>query len=211
MGIFSNKVKKQRKKSVFREYAEALITALILALIIRAVAIQAFKIPSGSMKPTLLVGDHILVNKLIYGFKIPFMDKRVLVFRNPKLGDIIVFKYPKDPSKNFIKRVIATEGDVVEIRDKVVYVNNIALDEPYTQHTDSIILPRVVSRDNYGPEHVPRNKIFVLGDNRDNSRDSRYWGFVDISSVAGKTLIKYWSWDNERHWPRFNRIGRLIE
>ena len=199
------------QKSKFREYTEALITALVLALIIRAYVVQAFKIPSGSMIPTLLVGDHILVAKFIYGTKIPFSDKRILVFRKPQRGDIIVFKYPKDPSRDFIKRVIGVGGDVVEERNKVVYVNGKPLNEPYVQHVDNDIRPVGMDvRDNFGPVYVPEGKLFVMGDNRDMSYDSRYWGFVDLKAVKGKAFIIYWSWDSKRHLPRLNRIGKII-
>jgi signal peptidase I len=198
------------KKRLLREYAEAIITALILALVIRTYVIQAFKIPSGSMIPTLLIGDHILVNKFIYGTKIPFTDKRVLVFKNPEKGDIIVFKYPVDPKKDFIKRAIATQGDVIEERDKVVYVNKKALLEPYAHHFDETVRPAGSDpRDNFGPLIVPNGKIFVMGDNRDQSYDSRYWGFVDLKDVMGEALIIYWSWDPDDS-LRLNRIGRLI-
>jgi signal peptidase I len=199
------------KRRIVKEYAEAIITALVLALVIRAYVIQAFKIPSGSMIPTLLIGDHILVNKFIYGTEIPFTDKRVLVFKKPERGDIIVFKYPENPKKDFIKRVIGTGGDVIEERNKTVYVNRKALIEPYAQHTDSSIrLGEIDPRDNFGPLVVPKNKFFVMGDNRDQSYDSRYWGFVDLNEVMGKALIIYWSW-NPDDWVRFNRIGRLIK
>jgi signal peptidase I len=199
------------KKRIVKEYAEAIITALVLALIIRAYVIQAFKIPSGSMIPTLLIGDHILVSKFIYGTVIPFSDRRVLVFKKPERGDIIVFKYPENLKKDFIKRVIGTEGDVIEERNKTVYVNKKALIEPYVQHSDSIIRPGGNDpRDNFGPLVVPKNKFFVMGDNRDQSYDSRYWGFVDFKEIMGKALIIYWSW-NPDDWVRFNRIGRLIK
>jgi signal peptidase I len=201
----------KNKKRLLREYTEAIITALILALLIRAYVIQAFKIPSGSMVPTLLIGDHILVNKFIYGTKIPFSDKRVLIFKKPEKGDIIVFKYPEDPKKDFIKRIIATENDVIEEKDKIVYVNNKALLEPYIQHSDSSIrLSRNDPRDNFGPLVVPKEKVFVMGDNRDQSYDSRYWGFVDLKDLKGEALIIYWSWD-PNDWVRFSRIGRLIK
>jgi len=201
----------KRKKGIVREYAEAIITALLLALIIRAYVVQAFKIPSGSMIPTLLVGDHILVTKFIYGTKIPFTDKKILVFREPRRNDVIVFKYPKDPDRDFIKRVIGVEGDVVEERNKVVYVNGKPLNEPYIQHTDNDIRSIGMDvRDNFGPIYVPKGKLFVMGDNRDQSFDSRYWGFVDVSAVKGKAFIIYWSWDSNRHLPRLNRIGRLV-
>ena len=200
----------KNKKRLLKEYAEAIITALILALVIRAYVIQAFKIPSGSMIPTLLIGDHILVNKFIYGTKIPFTDRQVLIFKKPGREDIIVFKYPENPKKDFIKRVIATEGDVIEERDKTVYVNGKAVTEPYTQHSDSSIRSGNDPRDNFGPLTVPKGKVFVMGDNRDQSYDSRYWGFVDLKEIKGKALIIYWSWDPD-NWSRFNRIGRLIK
>jgi len=200
----------KNKKRLLREYTEAIITALILALVIRAYVVQAFKIPSGSMLPTLLVGDHILVNKFIYGTKIPFSDRRVLIFKKPERGDIIVFKYPENPKKDFIKRVIATEGDAIEERDKTVYVNGKTGKEPYSQHSDKDIRPGGNDpRDNFGPITIPEGKVFVMGDNRDQSYDSRYWGFVDLKEIKGKALIIYWSWDTEK-WVRFNRIGRLI-
>ncbi len=214
--------KKRDKKHVVREYIEAIITALIIALIIRAFVVQAFKIPSGSMIETLLVGDHLLVNKFIYGTHLPFTNKKIFVFRNPDRGDIIVFKYPKDPSRDFIKRIIAKEGDAVEIKDKVVHVNGMSLNEPYVQHVDHSIRKnswfRLQScdlekcgRDNCGPIKVPKDKLFVMGDNRDSSLDSRCWGFVDLKDIKGKALIIDWSWDKEKHWPRFKRTGRLIE
>ena len=199
------------KKRLIREYIEAILIALLLALFIRAYIIQAFKIPSGSMIPTLLVGDHILVNKFIYGTNVPFSDKHFLVLKRPGKGDIIVFKYPEDPKKDFIKRVIATEGDLLESKDKVIYVNGKTVMEPFTYHSDRNIRPRGNDvRDNFGPLVVPPNKIFAMGDNRDQSYDSRYWGFVDAKDVKGKALIIYWSWD-PKNWLRFNRIGRLVK
>ncbi|MCL4474825.1 MAG: signal peptidase I [Nitrospirae bacterium] len=203
---------KKTKKQILWEYTKAVITALILALFIRAYFIQAFKIPSGSMIPTLQIGDHILVNKFIYGTKIPFSDNRVLVFRKPRRGDIIVFKYPEDPSRDFIKRVIAVEGDVIESRNKVIYVNGNPVNEPYTQHTDTTLKPRGIEpRDNFGPYIVPKEKLFMMGDNRDQSYDSRYWGYVDMKEIRGEALIIYWSWDGKKHWPRLERIGRLVK
>lgn len=199
------------KKKIIWEYAKAIITALILAMLIRTYIIQAFKIPSGSMIPTLLVGDHILVNKFLYGTKIPFSGKRAFMFKKPERGDIIVFKYPENPSKDFIKRVVAIEGDVIESKNKMVHVNGNKVNEPYAQHTDSSMRPMGIEpRDNFGPVIVPKNKYFVMGDNRDQSYDSRYWGYVDIKDVKGKALILYWSWDSEKSWVRFGRIGSLI-
>ncbi|KAF0145774.1 MAG: signal peptidase I [Nitrospirae bacterium] len=200
------------KKRLLWEYTEAIITALILALLIRAYIIQAFKIPSGSMIPTLVIGDHILVNKFLYGTKIPFSETMVLEFTKPEKGDIIVFKYPEDPSRDFIKRVVAVEGDVVESKNKAIYVNGKQTSEPYTQHTDNSIRPMGIEpRDNFGPLIVPRNKFFVMGDNRDQSYDSRYWGYVDRKDIKGKALILYWSWDSKNNWVRFSRIGRLVK
>ncbi|MBT9537947.1 MAG: signal peptidase I [Nitrospirae bacterium] len=199
------------KKKIIWEYAKAIITALILAMLIRTYIIQAFKIPSGSMIPTLLVGDHILVNKFLYGTKIPFSGKRAFMFKKPERGDIIVFKYPENPSKDFIKRVVAVEGDVIESKNKMIHVNGNKVNEPYAQHTDSSMRPMGIEpRDNFGPVIVPKNKYFVMGDNRDQSYDSRYWGYVDIKDVKGKALILYWSWDTEKSWVRFGRIGSLI-
>ncbi len=199
------------KKKLLWEYVEAIATALILALIIRAYIVQAFKIPSGSMIPTLLIGDHILVNKFLYGTKIPFTDTKILEFRKPEKGDIIVFKYPENPEKDFIKRVIATAGDTVEERNKIVYVNGHPRTEPYVQHSDmNIRAGSMDPRDNFGPITIPPDKVFVMGDNRDQSYDSRYWGFVDRKSIRGKALLIYWSW-NPENWVRWNRTGRLIE
>ncbi|MCG2710108.1 MAG: signal peptidase I [Thermodesulfovibrionales bacterium] len=199
------------KKKTIWEYTKAIITALILAMLIRTFIIQAFKIPSGSMIPTLLVGDHILVNKFLYGTKIPFSGKRVFMFKKPERGDIIVFKYPEHPSKDFIKRVVAAEGDVIESKNKMIHVNGNKVNEPYAQHTDSSMRPMGIEpRDNFGPVIVPKNKYFVMGDNRDQSYDSRYWGYVDIKDVKGKALILYWSWDSEKNWVRFERIGGLV-
>lgn len=201
----------ERKKLLakIREYSEAIITALILALLIRAYIVQAFKIPSGSMLSTLQIGDHILVTKFIYGTRIPFTDIKILSFREPRRGDIIVFKYPKDPKRDFIKRVIAVGGDIIEEKNKVIYLNGAPVEEDYIQHTDSNIhLPQ---RDNFGPIKIPPGKFFVMGDNRDASLDSRFWGFVDQSEILGKALIIYWSWDSNKHLPRLKRLGRLIE
>ncbi|HBR21410.1 MAG TPA: signal peptidase I [Nitrospiraceae bacterium] len=199
------------KKKIIWEYAKAIITALILAMLIRTFIIQAFKIPSGSMVPTLLIGDHILVNKFLYGTKIPFSGKRMLMFKKPERGDIIVFKYPENPSKDFIKRVVAVEGDVIESKNKILHVNGNMVNEPYAQHTDSSMRPMGIEpRDNFGPVIVPKDKYFVMGDNRDVSYDSRYWGYVDMKDIKGKALILYWSWDSEKSWVRFGRIGSLI-
>jgi signal peptidase I len=199
-------------KSTLREYVEAIVMALVLALVLRAYVVEAFKIPSGSMIPTLVVGDHLLVNKLVYGLDLPFVEDKVLVYRNPRIYDIIVFKYPKDPGKNFIKRVMGVEGDKVEIRDKDVFVNGQRTEDPFVQHTDTEVLPAKMSkRDNFGPITVPEGKVFVMGDNRDDSHDSRYWGFVDLNEIKGKAMFIYWSWDGDSGRPRLKRIGRGIK
>jgi len=204
-------MRRKSKKRLIWEYLEAIITALILALFIRAYIVQAFKIPTGSMIPTLLIGDHILVTKFIYGVKLPFTEKRVLDFRKPQRGDIIVFKYPEDPKRDFIKRVIAVPGDIIESVDKKIYVNGKPLGESYARHTDSSIKPEGVEpRDNFGPIVVPEGKYFMMGDNRDQSYDSRYWGFVDIKDIKGKALIIYWSWDGERYLPRLGRLAHIV-
>jgi len=206
-------------KSVIREYAEAIFIAVLLALFIRAFVVQAFKIPSGSMKPTLQIGDHILVNKFVYGIKIPFTDKELLPIGRPARQDIVVFRYPVDPSKDFIKRVIGLPGDTVLIRDKTVFVNGQQLEEPYVVFSDKRILPETASpRDNMNAITVPLNNLFVMGDNRDESYDSRFWNFVDMSQLKGKAFIIYWSWnsDGELSWSpdtsyvRWNRLGRWL-
>ena len=210
---------KTRQKSLVREYAEAIIIAVLLALFIRAFVVQAFKIPSGSMKTTLLVGDHILVNKFIYGIKIPISNKEILHIADPKRHDIVVFQYPVDPSKDFIKRVIGLPGDTVQIKDKKVYVNNQFLEEPYASFSDNKILPAAVSpRDNMGPLVVPPNNLFVMGDNRDESYDSRFWKFVDINDLKGQAFIIYWSWNDDGEMSvssdgfiRWNRLGKLLQ
>ncbi len=203
--------KGKTKKSRLRENVEAIIVAIILALFIRTFIIQAFKIPSGSMKDTLLIGDHILVNKFIYGVKIPFLEKTIIPFKNPEHDDIVVFKFPLDPKKDFIKRVVGVEGDVVECHDKKVYVNGKLQNHDFVRHKDSNIIPGILSkRDNFGPVTVPSDSIFVMGDNRDNSHDGRFWGFVNLKAVKGKAFIIYWSWDKENFGVRWGRIGDIL-
>jgi signal peptidase I len=201
-----------KKKSIVREYAESIIIALLLALVIRTYLVQAFKIPSGSMEDTLAIGDHLLVSKFIYGTKIPFTDSQVIKVRDPRRGDVIVFEYPEDPSKDFIKRVIGTPGDVVEGRDKNVYVNGKLYQNPHEVHKEKDTIPREMNpRDNFGPVTVPANSYFVMGDNRDRSYDSRFWGFVTRDKIKGLAFIKYWSWDSENLRPRLENIGTLID
>lgn len=198
-------------KSKLRENIEAVVIAVILALFIRTFVVQAFKIPSGSMKPTLLVGDHILVNKFIYGVKLPFIDKTIIPVSEPKRGDIIVFRYPVDPDKDFIKRVIGLPGDVVQIRNKKVYINGKLLKHDHGVHTDKEIIPASVNqRDNFGPITVPEHDYFVMGDNRDNSYDSRFWGYVNQRAVLGEAFMIYWSWNSSDFGVRWNRIGKIL-
>jgi signal peptidase I len=196
-----------KKKNAWRENIEAILIAVVIALFIRTFIVQAFKIPSGSMLETLQIGDHILVNKFIYGIKIPFTDGKILIpLKTPERGDIVVFEYPEDPSKDFIKRVVAVAGDTVSIVDKQLYVNGEPVtDEPYAHYSR---LPTHV--DNMPPLTVPENKLFVMGDNRDNSHDSRFWGFVDLSAVKGEAFMIYWSWDRDKFGVRWHRIGDLL-
>lgn len=193
------------------DWIKTIVLALILALFIRTFFIQAFKIPSGSMIPTLLIGDHILVNKFIYGVRNPLTRKVWIKGKQPQRKEVIVFIFPKNPKLDFIKRVIGLPGDIVEIRDKKVFVNGTPLQEPYVQYTDPRILPREISpRDNFGPIKVPQGHLFVMGDNRDQSHDSRFWGFVPIKNVKGKAFIIYFSWDAQHFRIRWRRIGKLI-
>jgi signal peptidase I len=200
-----------KRKSIVREYAEAIAIAVVLALFIRSFVVQAFKIPSGSMKDTLYVGDHILVNKFLFGVAIPFTDIHILPLRKPERLDVVVFKYPEDETKDFIKRVIGVPGDTVEVRNKMVYVNDVPLMESYAIHTQDNIYPADIQpRDNFGPVTVPKGSYFMMGDNRDQSLDSRFWGFVKLNKIEGKAFMIYWSWDRDRTWVRWRRIGRLI-
>jgi signal peptidase I len=201
-----------RKKSKLRENVEAILVAVVLALFIRTFVVQAFKIPSGSMKNTLLIGDHILVNKFIYGVKLPFVGTTIIPISAPKRGDIVVFRFPLEPDKDFIKRVVAVAGDEVAIRNKKLYVNGDPQPDEHAIFTDPHVIPaRMQPRDNFGPVTVPPGAIFVMGDNRDNSHDGRFWGFVDLDDVKGKAFIIYWSWNSEDFGVRWGRLGHLLE
>ncbi len=200
-----------KSKSTFREYAEAIGMALLLALFIRTFIVQAFKIPSGSMIPTLQIGDHILVNKLAYGIRIPFLENYALEFGTPQRGDVIVFIFPEDRTKDFIKRVIAVAGDSIEIRGKKVYINGNPVADPHAHFEgDDPQTMGLPSRDDFGPRSVPQHHVFVMGDNRDRSYDSRFWGFVDLDDVRGKAFLIYWSWDGGERWIRWERLANLI-
>ena len=210
------------RKGKIREYVEAFAVALLIALVVRTLVIQAFKIPSSSMEDTLLIGDHIFVNKFLYGYHIPFTRGRVLQFADPKRGDIVVFVFPEDKSKDFIKRVVGLPGELVEIRRKTVYIDGAPLAEGHTLFADGKDSDGFIrGRDNMPPVRVPAGKLFVMGDNRDRSYDSRFWGFVDMDAVIGKSLFIYFSidwnrgvgWTDVERFPelvRWDRIGRIL-
>lgn len=207
------------KKSLVREYAEALLIAGLLALFIRTFIVQAFKIPSGSMLPTLKIGDHLLVNKLSYGLRIPFSGTVLVPWNKPDRGDVVVFRYPKNRKIDYIKRVIGLPGDSIEIKDKKLFINGEAAEDTHAHFSSPRIMKRSEGpRDNLGPFIVPKNSLFVMGDNRDNSSDGRFWGFVEQRDVLGKAFILYWSWDLEEPLfsfarftsVRWSRIGDII-
>ena len=200
-----------KSRSVLREYVEAALWALVLTLFLRAFVIQAFRIPSASMQDTLLIGDFLFVNKFEYGPKIPFTHIRLPGLRAPRGGDVIVFQFPQDPTKDFIKRCVATGGETLEVRNKQVYVDGKPLRESYAIHSDPSVRPAGYDyRDYFGPVTVAKGQMFMMGDNRDNSNDSRYWGQLEMDLVKGRAMFIYWSWDGERNWPRWNRIFQLI-
>jgi signal peptidase I len=212
---FHGQGEEMAQKSKVREYTESLLIAALIAFIVRGFVIQAFRIPSGSMEPTLLVGDHLLVNRLSYVMKVPFSDIVIAHLGTPNRGDVIVFRYPEDRSKDFIKRVIGKEGDVIEIRDKVIYLNGRKMADPHAHYAEDRIIPGIYApRDNLPPFTVPKNSYFVMGDNRDRSLDSRFWGFVKSDDLVGRALIIYFSLDGRPedilHYVRWERIGRLI-
>ena len=189
-------------KSTIREYFESIVIAVVLALFVRTWVVQAFKIPTGSMENNLLIGDHLLVNKFTFGPAASSLERALLPFRTIQRGDVIVFKYPEEPARDFIKRVIGLPGDTVELRDKKVSINGTPLDEPYVHFIEppgaTSEFREVTSfdvRERYGPVTVPANQYFVMGDNRDNSQDSRYWGFLPRDYIKGRALVIYWSYD----------------
>ncbi|HUR83276.1 MAG TPA: signal peptidase I [Thermoanaerobaculia bacterium] len=185
------------KKSTIREYYEALLIAIVFVNFARIFAFQAFKIPSGSMEDNLKIGDHIVVNKFIYGPPDPLLSG-VLPIRDIRRGDVIVFRYPEDPDEDYVKRVIGLPGETIDIRNKQVFIDGRPLDEPYVVHIDPRVLHvnnAFASRDQFGPFAVPRGQYFAMGDNRDNSQDSRYWGTVPRSMIKGRAFMVYWSFD----------------
>ena len=186
------------KKSTAREYFESIVIAVILALFIRTWVVQAFKIPTGSMENNLLIGDHLLVNKFVFG-PTPGGFDSILPVRDIRRGDVVVFKYPSEPERDFIKRVIGLPGETVELRNKKVFINGQALDESYVHFLEPATGQEVTSfdvRERYGPVRVPEGQYFVMGDNRDNSQDSRYWGFLPQTYIKGKALMIYWSYES---------------
>jgi len=210
---------KETKKSVYKEYIEAIAIAILLALFIRTFIVQAFKIPSGSMLPTLQIGDHLLVNKFRYGVKNPFSGDVLIPFGKPKHGDVVVFRFPQDKNVDYIKRVVGVSGDTIVIKNKKVFVNDRPAEETHSHFSSNSIMPAAAGpRDNFGPVKVPEGKIFVMGDNRDNSYDSRFWGFVDQRDVLGKAFLIYWSWNLDvpifsiKRFTtiRWNRFGDII-
>lgn len=196
----------KRKKSLVREYSEIIVLAVGLALFVRTFFIQAFRIPSESMEDTLLVGDFLFANKLLYGPKLPFVDVRLPAIRQPKKGDIIIFKYPQDPKVDYIKRCVAVEGQTVELIDNQLFIDGVLSDEPFTKYVFGSRPDR-----HFGPFTVPPGHLFMMGDNRDNSADSRAWGPLDKKLIAGKAMFIYFSWNPRSHSIRFSRIGDLIQ
>jgi signal peptidase I len=189
-------------KSTLREYAESIVIAVILALFVRTWVVQAFKIPTGSMENNLLIGDHLLVNKFVFGPTASSLERALLPVRDIRRGDVIVFKYPDDPNRDFIKRVIGLPGETVELKAKKVYIDGHPLEEPYVHFlepaSDSQEVTSFDVRERYGPVRVPEGHYFVMGDNRDNSQDSRYWGFLTRDYVKGRALMIYWSYESGR-------------
>jgi signal peptidase I len=226
-----------------REMASMVIFVIVVVVVVRCFVIQAFKIPSGSMLPTLQIGDHLMVNRFIYGLRLPFYiwlplpsgqpsgfgtsiplpdsvaGKLLLPISQPKRGDVIVFRFPPNPDTDFIKRVVGLPGDMVEVRDKVIYINGGKVADTHAHFTDGPA-PDITRgpRDEFGPVQVPEGHLFVMGDNRDNSYDSRFWGFVPEKNVLGKAFILYWSWDIDKGLLssdrfssiRWSRIGNII-
>jgi signal peptidase I len=192
--------------NTFIDFVKILLAALVIAFVIRTFIIQPFIIPSGSMLNTLREGDRLFVTKFSYGIHLPFISKEVISTGEPGVGDIIVFPFPENPSVDYIKRVVGLPGDVLEMRDKRLFRNGEAVTEPYAIHEDPNIMPH---RDNIKPITVPPGKVYVLGDNRDNSRDSRFWGFVDKDTIHGKALVIYWSSVNFGD-IKWDRIGNML-
>src|SRR6476620_7427840 len=201
-------------KSTVREYFESIVIAVILALFVRTWVVQAFKIPTGSMENNLLIGDHLLVNKFVFSPTASRIERALLPVRDIRRGDIVVCKYPDEPDRDFIKRVIGLPGETVELKAKKVYIDGHPLDEPYVHFLEPASEAQEVTsfdvRERYGPVRVPDDHYFVMGDNRDNSQDSRYWGFLPRDYVKGKALLIYWSYEAERGDYDDNDAGTTI-
>jgi signal peptidase I len=206
------------KKSTLREYFESIVIAVILALFIRTFIVQAFKIPTGSMEENLLIGDHLLVNKFVFGPTMWPIERALLPIGTIRRRDVLVFKYPEEPDRDFIKRVIGLPGETLEVREKKVYINGVPLDEPYAHYlppaTDESQYHEITSfdvRQRYGPVTVPPNQYFMMGDNRDNSQDSRYWGFLPRENIKGRALLIYWSYEADRQDYQDEGAGATIK
>lgn len=183
---------KDSRKAIIWEWVESIVVALVLALVIRHFVIQAFKIPTGSMRMTLIEGDRILVNKFIYGAKVPFTDLRLPALRQPKRGDVVVFVYPEDPKKDFIKRLIGLPGETVEIKKGNIYINGELCRDPSVYNRYYRNRPETIYGSEGEPVNVPEDSYYVLGDNSASSRDSRYWGFVPKKNMLGNAILIYW-------------------
>jgi signal peptidase I len=211
------KERKKRDRSLFREYFELIAETAVFVFFVMTFVVQAFQIPTGSMEPTLLVGDFLLVNKMAYAQPVIPLEKAIMPSRSIRRKDIVVFKWPKDLTKDFVKRVIGLAGEKVEIKNKQVYINDVPIEEPYKVHTDTEVISKNdtyhyddVIRDNYGPVVVPPGECFVMGDNRDNSADSRYWGFLPLNYIKGRPWIIYFSYGAERNaWQKTGLGDRL--
>jgi len=212
------KQKKPREKSLVREYFELIAETAVFVFFVMTFVVQAFQIPTGSMEPTLLVGDFLLVNKLVYSSPSTALDKLLLPRRGIRRHDIVVFKYPKELTKDYVKRVVALEGEKLEIRNKQVYINEQPIAESYKVHNDSRVLTKDgyyhyddAIRDNFGPIVVPPGHLFVMGDNRDNSEDSRYWGFLPLDNIKGRPWVIYFSYRAERDAFTKTSVGERIK
>lgn len=202
-----------KQKNAVRDWVEALVVAFVIAMIIRAFILQAYRIPSSSMEDTLLKGDHILATKYNYGLTVPFTTRKIWGNdRVPARGDIVIFTFPGNHAMDFVKRVIGVPGDTVQVKEKKVYINGAPFKLDAEKHTDPFILTQGQGavRDNFGPVRVEPGTCFVMGDNRDQSYDSRFWGFVPVQNIKGKAFIIYFSWDSARHWVRFGRMGHIV-
>lgn len=212
----SRRKHRDKSKSLIREYLEAIGLAILLALIIRTWGLQAFKIPSESMKPTLLIGDHLLVFKSAYDIKLPFSDRILLRVGEPKRGDVVVFVYPENRDMDFIKRIIGLPGETVEVKDQTVLVNGKPIEDPWGHYLPTYNgYHQCPHPDHFGPVTVPPDQYFVMGDNRNESKDSRYWfdcqgGFVPRADLIGRAVIIYWAWQDESWSVRWSRLLTLL-